>query len=292
MFSTQNMLSSGANSISYSGAVSCWSNPRPLTEATCVEVAMAVANHRPIRGPRKDITGRRFGRWSVLAFVGNSFWLCRCDCGAERTIRGPHLKSGHSQSCGCLKAERSSEALSAQLVGRKFGRLKVVERRGSNRRHNALWLCICECGKETTVESGKLLGGKTKSCGCLHRDVIRTHGKSRTRTYRIWMHMRQRCENPTDPVQWANYGGRGIKVCKRWRSYENFLADMGEAPAGMTLDRIDNDGNYKPGNCRWATRHEQLNNTRRNKFVTINGERVGLTAAIDMLRKMATGSRG
>lgn len=240
---------------------------------------------RPIRGPRKDITGRKFGRWLVLSFAGNSFWNCRCECGVEAVVRGSHLKRGHSQSCGCLKRELSSERLSANLVGQRFDRLSVVARVES-KNHNARWLCRCDCGSETVVASTKLVSGNTRSCGCLQRDRTRTHGKSRTRTYRIWMHMRQRCENPRSD-SWARYGGRGITVCDRWRDFTAFFEDMGEAPAGHSLDRIDVNGNYEPGNCRWATSRQQLRNTRRNKVVNLNGEQVLLTDAIAMLRKEA-----
>jgi hypothetical protein len=93
---------------------------------------------------------------------------------------------------------------------------------------------------------------------------------SKTPTHQRWWNMLQRCENPASP-QWPHYGGRGIKVCERWRSFAAFFADMGEAPAGMSIERIDNDGDYEPGNCRWATQREQLLNTRRNRIIEFNG---------------------
>jgi hypothetical protein len=158
-----------------------------------------------------------------------------------------------------------------ELTGQKFGRLTALQRvsKGSK------WLCSCECGGANTVKASLLLSGNTKSCGCLKRSILgdtsRTHGmaNSRTtgyvnRTYGIWQAMRARCNNPKNS-RWNSYGGRGIKVCPRWDSFENFLADMGETPEGLTLERIDVNGNYEPTNCKWATWIEQAQNTRKNK---------------------------
>lgn len=255
---------------------------------------MAVRNLIRKHGPRKDITGQRFGRWTVLSFAGNSFWNCRCDCGIERTIRGPHLKGGHSRSCGCFKGEAASERFSAKLEGRRFGKLIVIERvpRALEHGYHALWRCRCDCGKETTLQSGKLLGGQTRSCGCYFLERVTTHGASRTATYKTWIKIKGRCENPNQK-SYANYGGRGIKVCDRWREYTNFLADMGPRPSDAhSIDRIDPNGNYEPANCRWSTKREQMRNTRRNKVVTVDGVEMHLTEAIEMLRKMARKKHG
>lgn len=238
-----------------------------------------------------DITGNKYGRWTVLRFVGDKKWLCRCECGKTGKVIGQHLKAGHSKSCGCFKAEESSRKLSAQLEGRVFGRLTAIKRVGTNKRNNAIWLCRCECGEETSVPATKLITEQTRSCGCLWEDVIRTHGYSRTRTYKIWSHIRQRCLNPNVDV-WANYGGRGISLCERWHSYENFLADMGDAPRDHSIDRINVNGDYEPSNCRWATNKEQLRNTRRNKFVMVDGVEYLLTDAIAKLRATAYRKNG
>lgn len=144
------------------------------------------------------------------------------------------------------------------LSGLVFGKLTVLRR--SNRRSNvgALWDCICECGGLATCDSLKLRTGHTKSCGCHRRKILLnlSHGMSKTRTYRSWKEMRNRCTNPKSS-QWKWYGGRGINFCSRWDNFENFLADMGERPDGMTLDRKDGDGMYEPSNCKWSTPKEQ-----------------------------------
>lgn len=167
------------------------------------------------------------------------------------------------------------------LSGRRFGRLVTLrqspERVGSKR--CICWVCACDCGKEVVVRGYSLRDGNTKSCGCLFTEAVTTHGQTLgrkgTATYRSWDHMVQRCTNQNN-TQFADYGGRGISVAAKWLSFEVFVADMGERPAGMTLDRINVNGNYEPGNCRWATRRQQANNTRRNTMITYGGRTMSI----------------
>jgi hypothetical protein len=216
--------------------------------------------------PPSNLTGERFGRWVALEYLGGKRWRCRCDCGTEREVLAAMLKSGHSRSCGCLRDELSSVRASRprlDLTGQRFGRWLVIERSSSSS-----WRCVCDCGTERMLPTGTLRYGGTQSCGCLRRErALATntmHGLRDRPVYRTWASMLQRCRNPNAPG-YEYYGDRGITVCARWDpqqggSFSNFLADMGERPEGMSIDRIDNDGNYEPGNCRWATQAQQIAN--------------------------------
>jgi hypothetical protein len=158
------------------------------------------------------------------------------------------------------------------LIGRTFSRLTVVAR-AVNLNHSVRYECSCSCGKTVTAYKNMLTSGRQKSCGCLRRETTTarstTHGhkprQGAAATYNSWANMRARCTRVTHP-RYKDWGGRGITVCERWAKFENFLADMGEKPGGMTLERKDNSKGYSPENCVWATPAQQAANTRNFKL--------------------------
>lgn len=165
------------------------------------------------------------------------------------------------------------------MLNARFSRLVVMSYVGPLPKRGGLWLCQCDCGKTATVRGADLRSGNTKSCGCLFKESARarlmTHGQSKTHpAYAAWCQMKRRCSNPVD-TKYPLYGGRGISVCKEWQSnFESFARDMGPRPVGYSLDRIDNDGNYEPGNCRWAPPGVQSRNRRTNRWVEHEGQRM------------------
>lgn len=167
------------------------------------------------------------------------------------------------------------------LTGARFGRLAVIRRAGS-KLGTSTWVCLCDCGQETVARANHLRRGNTRSCGCLQietRSAVHTkHGEllggKFTHEYRAWGHIKSRCNNQKHP-RYKDYGGRGIKVCERWAaSFADFLTDMGRCPPGLTLDRRDNDGDYEPNNCRWASDSEQSSNRRSSRYLEHDGQRM------------------
>lgn len=153
-------------------------------------------------------------------------------------------------------------------IGKAYGRLTVLEYSHTNKHYDKYWKTKCNCGNIKTVLATSLVSGNVRSCGCLRKEIssrntgVIKHGLTYKRMYKSWHNMIDRCTNKKHP-KFKYWGGRGIKVCDRWFKIENFFDDMGERPKGLTLERINNDGNYEPNNCKWATYKEQNNNKRK-----------------------------
>ncbi len=156
------------------------------------------------------------------------------------------------------------------MAGKKCGKLSVVSLDHTDH-YGTWWKCLCDCGNSAVIRGSYLRSGMTKSCGCYHKDVVLKHGRSRTPAYYAWLAAKSRCTNPKNPG-FSRYGARGITICKRWLSFNSFLKDMGEKPAGLSLDRKNNYKGYSPSNCRWATKDQQMNNLRRTVYISAFGE--------------------
>lgn len=176
-----------------------------------------------------------------------------------------------------MQTKRTTQGYKIDMVGKVFGRLTVLEYSHSTE-YGAFWKCKCECGKEHTTSGVMLRIGNVQSCGCYGKEVAnvaaKKHGEASKKTpeYRVWCGMRSRCMNK-DNENYPDYGGRGITICPEWEDFSSFLADMGRRPSlKHTIDRIDVDGNYERGNCRWATWQEQAQNKRNNVWITYDGK--------------------
>lgn len=221
-----------------------------------------------------DITGERFGGLTVIRRDGTTksgaaAWLCKCDCGQYTTAAGNHLRQGLVKSCGCAR----KAAHRIDITGQKFGMLTAIEPIYGE---VTKWRCLCDCGNETVVRLANLRSGHVISCGCASSRLYAgsdnpsyKHGHAHCRLYGVWASMIQRCENKNNKA-FKNYGGRGITVCDAWRDYESFekwaLANGYDKTAKRgecTIDRIDNNGNYEPSNCRWVDMHTQALNKKR-----------------------------
>ena len=212
-------------------------------------------------------------------------WDVKCTCGTDCVVSSSSLKNGGTKSCGCLQKD-SSKAKIIDITGRVFGRLTIlskVERPLEVKSTSTYWLTTCLCGVVSVKSYSSLIRGHTKSCGCLAVETSKVtntkHGvfigknagdTSIDITYKSWKAMRYRCISPKSK-SYDRYGGRGIKICEEWSDYSKFLEDMGNRPSiTHSIDRINNDGDYCPENCRWATPKEQYGNkTYRTKGVTV-----------------------
>lgn len=222
--------------------------------------------------------GKRFGKLVVIEYYGRKgsrnkkYYLCRCDCGNTKVVCIENLRSGHTQSCGCLKNKESIRRV--DLTNKRFGKLTAIKFIKSNDKGTTIWLCKCDCGNEIEVSYNNLKSGNTKSCGCWHEK----HNDTNSRLYKCWQGMKARCEYVKD-ANYYNYGGRGIIVCKDWQnsytSFRNWALQNGYSN-DLTIDRIDVNGNYEPSNCRWVSMDIQQNNRRDNVYVEYNGEKLTL----------------
>ena len=247
---------------------------------------MIASNPTRHRNGFQDLAGQVFGALTVIRFErsksGRSAWICQCACGSEKKIDANNLKAGRSKSCGNARCQTRKLKEIRDLTGLIFTRLTVIELHKRTGRCGPVWRCMCECGKERFVPSRKLESGHSKSCGCYSRDKAKeratthgfTAGEKNSQVYVKWNDMVRRCNpNTVNEHRRKNYVEKGITVCERWMKFENFLKDMGEPPTPKhEIDRADNTGNYEPGNCRWATRKEQMRNFSKNVMLTCRGQ--------------------
>ena len=247
--------------------------------------------------PQSNLIGRRFGKLVVMEYVGydvvttrcgsqtHFFWKCKCDCGEECVTYTGMLTGHHKESCGCIKK-------GVDLTGKRFGRLIVIEesepqKRKDGKGQKRVWKCLCDCGNITFTIQDLLVGGHSKSCGCLQREGMPPNPESVTRKYKrlygIWRGIKDRCNNPKDQHH-KDYYDRGIKVCEEWNN--SFLAFLEWALThgyadNLSIDRIDYNGNYEPSNCRWSTNKEQQNNKRNNVRYEVDGVIMTLSEIAD-----------
>lgn len=228
---------------------------------------------------KPSIMGKRFG-WLVViktatsGIQGKKRYECLCDCGVALIEYENNLKRNKRVQCrGCASKKTSERFIDPTMIGRRFGRLFVIKAAGSNGRLK-IYECKCECGNIVTITGGNLKTGNSTQCSKCAKP-----GRSTHQLYDIWKGIMRRCNDPNFK-DFHNYGGRGIKICKRWEEcFENFCADMEPRPDGLHIDRIDNDGNYEPGNCRWVTQKENNSNRRcspknRDKYITIKKDQL------------------
>lgn len=241
----------------------------------------------PAGNSESEFVPEVFGRLTTLGpgtrknYAGCNRWVveCLCSCGKEKTVREDVLRKGEIKSCGCMPRGPVPKPYAPKV----FGRLATIGpnfKKPVGNRYVYYAPCLCECGKTVTVQVSALHSGKTKSCGCLGRELTQRrntkHGAYESPLYHIWINMIARCYDAASEA-YARYGGRGIKVCQRWldpaEGIHNFSQDIGPRPsASHTLDRKNNNGDYEPDNCRWATKVEQSRNRRTNLVLTHAGK--------------------
>jgi len=219
------------------------------------------------------VVGAHYGRWTVLSDAGKNrhgarLVLAECKCGTKRVVQFVSLRHGNSRSCGCYRED---------VAGARYGRWTVLSNAGTNSHGKRLVLCRCSCGTERVVQYHSIKHGGSKSCGCWNQEQAvttnTTHGSCGSRLYRVWEDMKSRCKYPTHQA-YAHYGGRGITVCTEWHDFIPFQkwATENGYQQGLSIERLDNDAGYSPGNCCWATPQMQSRNRRTNHFIEAWGE--------------------
>lgn len=244
------------------------------------------------KGREPNLPGDRYGRLTLQSLITDpagkpslGLWLCVCDCGNTLTISHAKMRAGRNGSCACIRREAFVK-VGGVKPGQVFGRLTVVSL-APVRDQKTRWNVSCICGKFRVVDQGALKTGNTTSCGCLATESksarSRTHGLRNSAVYKTWSHIKDRCTNPRN-ASWEYYGGRGITLYPAWHTFENFYADVGDRPEGyQSIDRIDNNKGYEPGNWRWSTAMEQSRNKRTNVRVSHNGTNICLKDAATLV---------
>ena len=208
-------------------------------------------------------------------------YLRKCPkCGKELGYTTKH-KRNHASEHKVICNKCAGKKRQVNMIGSKYNKLTVTRESTDSPAGKKKWLCRCDCGNNVTAQGSNLRTGHVKSCGCLKKELagahLITHGMCGSPSHRIWKGIKARCNNP-NVKGFKYYGGRGIKVCDRWNSFENFFADMGERPEGLTIERIDTNDDYKPSNCKWATWTEQERNRTNNRMITYEGKTQCLAA--------------
>jgi hypothetical protein len=218
--------------------------------------------------------GNRFHKWTVLGQIKTEkpgkWYECLCECGNIRIKAGTELRAGRGKQCTDCQYEELYDP--DKMIGLKFGKWTVIRYVDTQNRLQR-FEAQCDCGEKSIQYGSDLRRKVLRSTQCIkcknkkNAIKITKHGLHKTPLYKVWCSMLQRCRNPNNKG-YKYYGGRGIKVCKRWSKFQNFLTDMGDRPEGMTIERVNNDGDYKPSNCKWVSHKENCNNRRNKKIVS------------------------
>lgn len=228
--------------------------------------------------------GERVGMLYIIEYSGRNHrgrktWLCKCDCGNEKIINQDDLKSGRVKSCGCFRKKNTAQLNFKDLTGKTFGNWTVLSKSNTCKNKKIRWNCICVCGNKEEVEGHNLTNGASTQCrNCANSSVSeknKIHGKSKSRIYKIYCGMKNRCMNPNN-YSYEHYGARNIKVCDEWlgengfNNFYNWAIENGYSD-NLTIDRKDVNGDYNSENCRWATRKEQQFNKRNSRIFEYKG---------------------